>query len=229
MFFDFHVHGDSRLALEAYRIGFSGIGAIQSSKNYKKDFFNDFKEINPDFKIFTGVEIHAQNNKDLKNKLNKFRDAEDILIVNGGNLKINRAACEDSRVDILAHPYKNRRDSGINHVLARKAAENEVAIELSINSIIKTRSSLRAKLLSYFHQIIKMQRKFRFPILISSNAHSLYHLRTPNDIITLAQCFGMSEEEAINSLSESPCKIIHKTRLRNDMIVKGARIIRNRD
>lgn len=225
MFFDFHVHGDSKLALEAYRLGYKGIGIIQSSKNYNKDIIDDIKEMD-DFKLFTGVEIYAKNGEDLKKKVQKFRDKEDILIVNGGNLKVNRAACEDPRVDILAHPNKNRKDSGINHILAKKASENDVAIELSINPLIKTRFSLRAKLISQFRQIIKMHRKFGFPTLISSNAYSIYDLRTPEDIIALACCFGMSEEEARNSLSKNPMNIIERNKIRKNIVVKGARIIK---
>ena len=228
MFFDFHIHGDCRLALEAYRIGYNGIAIVQSSKIYEKDFLNDFKQIKHDFKIFSGVEIYARNKEDLRNNIQKFREKEDVLIVNGGNLKINRAACEDPRIDILAHPYKKRRDSGINHILAKKAAENEVAIELSIDPIIKTKFSLRAKMISHFRQIIKLHRKFEFPIIISSNAYSKYDLRTPNDIIALAQCIGMSEKEAEDSLSKIPLNIIGRNEIRKDIIVKGAKIIKNR-
>ncbi len=225
MFYDFHVHGDSRCAFELHRLGYDGLAFIQSSNNYNKELNNDIHDI--DFQIFSGVEIYAKNGEDLRRKVNKFRDKEDIIIVNGGNLKINRAACEDPRVDILAHPYKNRRDSGINHILAKKAAENEVAIELSINSIIKTRFSLRAKLLSQFRQIIKMHRKFNFPTIISSNAYSTYDLRTPEDIIALGCCFGMTKKEAEDSLSKYPINIIERSKIRKKIVVKGAKIIKS--
>jgi ribonuclease P/MRP protein subunit RPP1 len=226
MFFDFHVHGDSKYAFEVQRLGYNGTAIIQSSKNYNPQKSDDIKEIKDDFSIFSGVEIYAKNPEDLKKKVQKYREKEDVIIVNGGNLKINRAACEDPRVDILAHPYKNRRDSGINHVLAKKASENEVAIELSINPLIKTRLSLRAKLLSQFRQIIKIQRKFGFPTIISSNAYSLYDLRTPEDIIALACCFGMTKKEAENSLSKNPINIIERNKIRKNVVVNGARIIK---
>jgi ribonuclease P/MRP protein subunit RPP1 len=226
MFFDFHVHGNSELAFEAHRLGYNGIAIIQSSKNYNQGKSEEIKEIKDDFKIWSGVEIYAKNPEDLKKKVQKYREKEDVIIVNGGNLKINRAACEDPRIDILAHPYKKRRDSGINHILAKKASENEVAIELSLQSLIKTRFSLRAKLLSQFRQIIKMHRKFGFPTLISSNAYSTYDLRSPKDIITLACCFGMTNEEAEDSLWKNPINILERNKIRKDIVVKGARIIK---
>ncbi len=225
MFFDFHVH-NSQLAEEAKRLGYNGIALIQSSRNYNKP-----DDINPqdDFSIWTGVEIYAKNPDDLRKKVQKFRERSDVVIVNGGDIKINRAACEDPRVDILAHPYKNRRDSGINHVLAKEASQNNVAIELSINPMIKTRLSLRAKILSQFRQILKLQRKFKFPLIITSNAYSLYDLRTPEDIIAFAGCLEMTHDEIISSLSKNPADIIKRSRIRKNVIVQGARTIEQGD
>lgn len=226
MFFDFHVH-DIQLAEEAKRLGYSGIAFIQSSKNEGKA--DKIDEIKDDFKIFSGIEIYAKNPEDLKKKVMKFREKKDVVIVNGGNIKINRAACEDPRVDILSHPYKNRRDSGINHVLAKKASENNVAIEFSINQVIKTRLSIRAKLLSQFRQILKLQRKFGFPLIITSNAYSIYDLRTPNDIIAFTGCLEMTSDEIMDALSKNPINIIERSRIRKNVIVKGARTIEQDD
>lgn len=225
MFFDFHVH-NTQLTDDAKRLGYNGIALIQSSRDYNKP---DDINSQDDFNIWNGVEIYAKNPDDLRKKVQQFRERSDVVIVNGGDLKINRAACEDPRVDILAHPYKNRRDSGINHVLAKKASENNVAIELNINSIIKTRLSLRAKILSQFRQIIKLQRKFKFPLIITSNAYSEYDLRTPEDIIAFAGCLEMTHHEIISSLSKNPADIIKRSKIRKNVIVQGARTIEQDD
>ncbi len=226
MFFDFHVH-DVRLADEAKRLGYEGIAFIQSSKKEAKS--NNTYKFKDNFSIFSGIEIYAQNPEDLRKKIRKFRESKDVVIVNGGNVKINRAACEDPRVDILAHPYKNRRDIGINHILAKKASENDVAIEFGINHVIKTRLSIRAKLLSQFRQILKLQRKFGFPLIITSNAYSIYDLRAPDDIIAFTGCLGMTPEETMASLSQNPMNIIERSRIRKNVIVKGARTIQQDD
>lgn len=228
LFFDLHVH-DIRLADEAKRLGYSGVSIIHYLKNQDHAKLDNIRKIEPDFSIFSGIEIFAKNPEDLKKRIQKFRDKVDVLMVNGGNVKINRAACEDPRVDILTHPYKNRRDSGINHITAKKASQNDVAIELSINSIIKTRLSGRAKILSQFRQILKLQRKFGFPLIITSNAHSIYDLRTPGDIIAFAGCFGMTSDEIRDSLSKNPLNIIERSKIRKNVIVKGARTIEQDD
>lgn len=225
MFFDFHVH-NAQLAREAKRIGYSGIALIQSSRSYSKP---DKISSPDDFDIWNGVEIYAKNPEDLRKKIQRFREHNNVLIVNGGDIKINRAACEDPRVDILAHPYKNRRDSGINHIVAKKASENEVAIEISINSIIKMRSSPRAKILSQCRQILKLHRKFKFPLIITSNAYSIYDLRTPEDIMAFASCLEITNDEIISSLSKNPMDIIRKSKIRKNVMVKGARTIEQDD
>ena len=76
MFFDFHVHGNSLLALEARRLGYKGAALIQSSKNYNPKTSDEIEEIMDDFRIWSGVEIYAKNPDDLKKKVQKFRDKD---------------------------------------------------------------------------------------------------------------------------------------------------------
>lgn len=245
VFFDFHVHigkGNENLIMEAERLGYTGIAVVKYWDEYDKNTSNDFEKLkeglkgineNSDhipinkrnFQIKSAVELVAKNPEDLKRKVQKFRNKVDILLVNGGDVKINRAACEDPRVDVLLQPYKGCRDSGINHVLARKAAENSVAIELNLKYLFKTGLKHRYRVFNQFRHIISLQRKFNFPVIITSDATSIYDLRTPQDIIALAHCFGMTEDEAECAISETPKRIIERTELRSSVVVDGARII----
>jgi ribonuclease P/MRP protein subunit RPP1 len=102
--------------------------------------------------------------------------------------KVNRAACEDHRVDILSKPYFKRRDCGINHVIARQAAQNQVAIELNIRHLTTTRPYLHYKILAHFREILKLQRKFGFPLIITRTAQSIYDLHTPEYQMALSKC-----------------------------------------
>ena len=222
MYFDFHIHEDFHFAHEAKRLGYSGIALIQDSNTSKAEQRN-IKRIDEDFTILRGFEINAKNPEDLKKNIQKFRGKKDVLIVNGGNIKINRAACEDPRVDILANPFKNRRDSGINHIIAKNAAENGVAIEIDVRGIIKTRSSARAKILSNLRQIIKLKRKFKFPVITTCNAHSIYDLRAPGDVIILLKNLGMTMQEADDSLSLYPLHIMERNNILDNLVVKGVK------
>jgi ribonuclease P/MRP protein subunit RPP1 len=146
-------------------------------------------------------------------------------MVRGGDLKVNRAACEDRRVDILSQPYRSRRDTGINHVLARKASENNVAIELNLKNFLKTNLRYRYRIISQFRHIVELQRKFKFPLIITSNANSKYDIRTPQDIFALAKCFGMTFEETYDALSTTPQNIFETNNIRASFVVDGVRKI----
>ena len=234
MFFDFHFHGGRKLLMEAERLGYSGVAVVKYIDDYNKEFLNHLMELREEFNeksqgrnfmIYSGVEITPKNPEDLKRKVQKFRKKADVVIVKGGDLKINRAACEDPRIDVLSQPYKKRRDSGMNHVLAKKAAENSVAVEINLKYLLRTNSRNRYRVLNQFQQILKLQRKFNFPIMTTSAAASIYDLRTPQDVTALSRCFGLTEEEAVETISKTPQEIIKRGELRSSVVVEGVRTI----
>ncbi len=228
MFFDFHVHESQELVDEVERLGYTGVVTFKHEENKNKDYSDDLISLRKDssFQIRWGVMIYSNNIEDLKRKIQKSRNEADVLMVYGGDLRINRAACENPRVDIISHPYRGRRDCGINHISARKAAENKVAVELNVRYLLRIRPQNRYKVLGYYREILKLQRKFNFPLIITSGAHSIFELHTPLDIIALTYCFGMNEEEASFALSETPRNIIERRDISSNVVVKGARIIK---
>ena len=227
IFFDLHVHGNMGIIKETERLGFTGIGITRYFEDYNSKFLMEFQDLtlNSNIILKKAVEIYCKNPQDLKKKVKKSRKKSDILIVKGGDLKINRAACEDKQVDILSQPYRSRRDMGINHVLARKAAENSVAIEINIKTLLKTSLRYRYRVISQFRHIIDLQRKFQFPLIITSGANTKYDLKTPLDILSLAKCFGMTFEECFKAISITPQNIIEKNNIRDKFIVEGVRTL----
>lgn len=234
MFFDFHIHRNHELAIEAKKMGYRGVSLVVSSKDCNdnpgiiknlRKATNHIPEDNK-FIINSGVEIHAKNPEDLKKKVKKFRKKADVILVHGGDLKINRAATEDPRIDILSHPYRSRYDSGINHVLSVKAAENSVAVEINLKYLLLTRPNQRHRVLNQFRQIVKLHRKYKFPMIINSDASSIYDLRNPKDVIALASCFGMTDGEASRALSTVPREIMDRTKIRDETILSGVCLIK---
>jgi ribonuclease P/MRP protein subunit RPP1 len=244
MFFDFHIHPNSELAIDAGKMGYSGVVLTVCSrdcvnnpetlKNLRESADNlvSVREKKSERKenqlpsIYIGVEIDARNPADLKKKVQKFRKKVDVIMVHGGDLKINRSATEDPRVDILSHPYRTRVDGGINHVLAVKAAENKVAMELNLKYFLLTHPNQRYRVLNQFQQIMKLYHKYNFPVVITSDARSLYDLRQPRDVMALAACFGMTEKESHDALSKTPQEIIERNEIRNEIIIPGVQLIK---
>lgn len=234
MFFDFHIHGNHKLAAEAKRMGYSGVSIVINSSecNEKPELIRKLRKVTENFEdddkfhIQLGVEIHAKNPEELKKKVRNFRKKADIILVHGGDIKINRAATEDPRIDILSHPYRSRYDSGINHVLAVKAAENRVAMEINLKYFLLTRPSQRHRVLTQFRQMVKLHRKYDFPMIITSDASSIYDLRAPRDVISLTSCFGMTDEESIGALSTIPQDIMARDKIRDEIVAPGVRLIK---
>lgn len=221
------MHGDKELINEAERLGYAGIALTSYFEDYNNDFFNEFEEIEQSTNLILKkcIEISCKNPEELKKKVQKSRKKVDIVMVRGGDLKVNRAACEDRRVDVLSQPYRSRRDTGLNHVLARKAAENNVAIEINLKFFLKTNLRYRYQVISQYRHIMDLQRKFEFPIIITSNSNSKYDLRTPQDIIALSKCFGMTIEESYGAISTTPENIIEINDNRSIFVIDGVKTI----
>lgn len=154
--------------------------------------------------VLLGVEIMAKNTQDLANKVNRFRDIADIIIVSGGDIDINRAACENPKVDVLAHPEFKRKDSGLDHVIAAAAAKNRVAIELNFRSFLHASGRARTYLLASMERNAMLCKKFGAPIIVASAAESTWEMRAGKELSALAYLAGMDVENAVNSVSSIP-------------------------
>ncbi|MBI5253980.1 MAG: hypothetical protein HY930_06275 [Euryarchaeota archaeon] len=134
------------------------------------------------------------------------------VIVHGGDYDINRLAVSSSRVDILAHPDLGRKDSGIDAVLARKAAENNVAIEVNLGSIIRSRGVSRVNALKNIRRNLMLSRKYKFELVAASGAKSRLELRDANGVFELLRVIGFSEEEALSAVHGVAYKILNRRR-----------------
>jgi ribonuclease P/MRP protein subunit RPP1 len=247
-FYDLNIRGnnfkaDLKLIKEASRLGWNNVNLIYSQDhynniNYKKDLkdeINDYIQIQTNFNSKTlrkndsniqidfGLEINIKNPNDLRKYGQKFRKKTNFISVFGGNEKINRAACENIQVDVLSRPYFRRYDSGINHVLAKEAVRNNVAIEICIKDILSSYLSYRSKILANFRELIKLHRKFKFPLIISSGASSIFDFRSPMDIMAIFRSIGLNNNEINRCFHVYPQKIIDFNKERDKTIVLGVK------
>ena len=160
--------------------------------------------------LIIGVEVQAQTVTELKRKLRQLGGKVTVIAVQGGDEKINRAAVESPKVDVLTFPCSEKGEGALSYVLARFAAENGVAIDFNMNALIKSRRGERARILSTMREQLKLTRKYRTPVILSSHAHTIYELRAPRELIALAALFGMTSEEATRALSETPQNVVEK-------------------
>jgi len=238
MFFDFNICGsnfNNNLihSKEAISYGWDHISFNYNHDNYET-YLNDLdllneKISNKDFSIDLRCEISHNNINHIQKAVRTFRDKSRCISVLGGDLKINRETCENIKVDILSRPYIKRKDCGLNHVLAKAAYENNVAIELCFNDILTSYLSYRSKIISYFKDIINLHRKYEFPIILTSGASSIFQMRNPIDLSYFFNEIGLSEDEITSGFYKTPKNILKLNNNRKNLILKGVKKIEGFD
>lgn len=232
MYFDLNVKGNSfennlKLAGEALKYGWNHINFSYNQDNYsnalkfKKELDN---ELNDGIAVDYTLEIKSNNIEEIRKIVNRFRSKSSCISVVGGNLKVNRATLENFKIDILSRPYLRRYDSGINHVLAKEAVNNNVAIELCFKDVLRSYLSHRSKTISNFRDIYVLYRKYGFPLVLSSRAESVYDIRTTHDFVAFFKQTGLSDDEITKSFKTSS-DILDFNRNRENMILTGVRRI----
>ncbi|PSH01855.1 MAG: hypothetical protein BRC27_00720 [Nanohaloarchaea archaeon SW_10_44_10] len=148
------------------------------------------------------VFLEAEEWGELKRKIGEERNEADVLVFKGGNEKLNRKACEDSRIDVLLHPEKGRKDSGFNHVTAKEASKNQVAIGLDITLITEASNKVQSHLLRHWKRNLMLCENYNSPYIITTSARNKYELRAPKDLESIIESLGYNGKKAVSEFPE---------------------------
>jgi len=235
--FDLHVHsafsgGESsleQLAETAKQLGYSGICFVfyYQDEKQKDILLAEVERIGKKTGIETYLGFEARSLKEL-NFLAKKRKSFDILLARGGELELNRAACETPEVDVLTHPEYLRNDSGLDHVCVKLAAKNGVAVEMNFREITIASKSTRSKVLANIARNIRLVKKYHAPVVLCSGAISHWELKDPECLMSMAVQLGLELKDAKKSVSEIPRKIIEKVKERRGKkwVMPGVRVVK---
>ena len=247
-FYDLNLRGqnyenDLALVKEANKFGWDYLNLNYSPDNFENaleykdeligelslvDFNQTYRSKKTNFEhaeISIGINILNSNSNEIRKIINKYRNKSNYISCLGGDLKINRSVCENHRIDVLSRPYYKRRDSGMNHVLAKEAKRNNVAIELCFRDILNNHLRYRANVISSFKEILMFHRKFKFPLILTTDSKSIYDVRSTRDIVSFFKSIGFSNEEIYNGFYYYPKQIVDFNKERKSMIVKGVKRI----
>jgi len=155
---------------------------------------------------FNTVFLEADNGGELKKKIKNNRDDADVLVFKGGNVKLNRKAAEDTRVDVLLHPEKGRKDSGLDHVIAEEASKNKVAIGFDLHQLMKNKKQ-QTHVLTAWRKNLQLCEKYDTPFVLTSGAEEKLDLRAPRELAAVIKSLGFKGNRAV---SENPEKILER-------------------
>jgi len=236
-FFDLHLHsafsgGESsleQLASTAKQLGYKGICLTEYFKNDDqiKKLQAEIEKVKQKVGMDVFLGFEARSVKELfllKEKRRKF----DVLLVRGGDLRLNREACETPEVDILTHPEYERMDSGLNHVLVNLAAKNNVAIEINFREMLVSSKRTRSIILKNMCQNVKLAKKYKAPVIICSGALSHWDICDPQCLVSFGTILELNLKEAKDCVSKVPEKILKqvKERRSGDWVAPGIKVIK---
>jgi ribonuclease P/MRP protein subunit RPP1 len=172
---------------------------VQNKSDEIKDKMQELGwNIEPDLETFF---LEADDWGELKRKIGKNRKEADIIVFKGGDEKLNRKAVEDSRVDILLHPEKSRKDSGFNHVLAKEASKNNVAVGFDFR-MLDASDKTRSHIFRHWQKNLMLCEKYDAPYIITTSAEEKYDLRAPRDLASVIDSLGYEGRKAISDHPE---------------------------
>jgi len=198
----------------AKKLGYSGIAICDNYQGLDKlkELKNKISEIKSEIEVYCGVNIIAKDVNEMREIVSKIREKVHIVTVSGGDYSINRAACEDSRIDVLMHPELGRPDSGLDEPCLEAATQNNVAIGISFREILFNFRKQRAYILNHITKNLKLCDHFRTPVIVCSCAQSIWGLRGPRDLISLLDILGLDIGKAFASISSIPQTIVEENK-----------------
>lgn len=191
-----------------------------------------FRKIDLGEKVYPGILIKSENKKEIKEiaveaYYNKdyfidfivYEISNTELIPYVSRLRFLNAICKfefDPRKDFLTH-----KRSGINHVIAKRLKENEIAYLIPLSYIDSNLHVILGRIL----QNIKLQRKYKFDIIVSSFAKNINELKSIISVDAFYKLFNIGDKEY---LFRTIIKQIEKTRRAKSpwVFTKGFEIVR---
>lgn len=222
-YWDLGVRADGKEVLDMGRkLGWKGIGLLVPWEG-KSRLEEVRKSLEPSKNISLGVVIKSGKASSLGKEIPRARPLAELLAVAGGELEINRAAVERPEVDMLLHPWKGRRETGLDYVMARLAKKNRVSVVFDFNEVLFLSKKGRVERLSLLMAAAGILKKHSSPFILSSGARGAFDMRAPSDLVSFGRVLGFRDPGIKEALSD---KIVleNRKRLSGKWIMPGVEI-----
>jgi ribonuclease P/MRP protein subunit RPP1 len=177
-----------RLALEARSLGFDSLVAIDTPSG-------TFDGV----EIISGIIVQDSPMRDVINRVKRAKDTGAAVSVSARDNGFNRAAISLKGVHILRGIHGADK-TAFDHVTAKMAADNNVAIDIDLSVLIAARGIARQRAIHRYRDVLTFERRFEFPVSLSSYARSYLDLRAVREITGLCSLIGMDTSGVENAL-----------------------------
>ncbi len=168
-----------RLALEAKTLGFDSLVAIDTPAG-------SFAGV----EVLSGIIIQDSPIRDVITQVKRAKDSLTVISVSARDNGFNRAAMSIGGVHILRRIHAADKTS-FDHVTAKLAADNNIAVDINLSCLIQAKGIARQRAIHRFRDLLTFERRFEFPITLSSHARSYLDLRAVREISGLCSLLGM--------------------------------------
>jgi len=212
----------ARHALTAATYGYDGI-VVRNHGDRQTEYDSDAVASETGIDVVEGIELRSDDRAQLSGLVSQYRDQRTLLVIHGGDDDINRFACEEPMVDVLAHPMAG--DGDVNHILAKAAAHNSVHVEFDLSPVVTADGGTRVRALRDLRKLRDIVDYYDTPYVVSLNADSHLALRAPREVIAVATQAGFDPEwtrEGLRAWSEIAER--NRERLSDSFLEPGVRL-----
>jgi ribonuclease P/MRP protein subunit RPP1 len=217
-------------------LGWDGACILQTSSPGGIDLdLPQEKSVDPSLQLMRGAMLSPKTPDSVQKMARAaLESGADMILVEGGDEEINRAASECWEVDVLCHPERvsgkdplDQKNSGVDDVMARFMAERGIAIEICLAELLSCYGVVRAQVMGRMRQNIILARKYKTPIIITSGAEDRFGMRAPQDLSSLGITLGMDAGMSKKAVSEYPAMLVKKScdRRGSDVLLAGLEVV----
>ena len=198
-------YGDTsvrRLALEAKTLGFDSLVAVDTPAGS----FDGME-------VLSGIIVQDISMRDVIARVKRAKDSGTVVSVAARDNGFNRAAISLRGVHIL-RGIQAADKNAFDHVTAKMAADNNVAIDLDLSVLIAARGVARQRAIHRYRDVLTFERRFEFPVTLSSYARSYLDLRAVREITGFCSLIGMDTSgvehalDAVGRIMASPLSAV---------------------
>lgn len=222
-----HAHPDgdatvARLALTADAYGYEGV-VVRNHGDRQTSY--DAERVADAFggDVVSGIELRSDDRSQLRGLVSRYREERTLLLVHGGDSAVNRFACEQPAVDVLAHPMRG--DGDVNHVVANAAAENGVRLEFDLGPVLRRDGGARVQAVRGLQKLRELVEDADAPYVVSADPTSHLELRAPRELAALGEVLGFDADQVREGLGEwGRLAARNRSRLSEEFLEPGVRL-----